>query len=241
MVAYAGSTWDWHKLHYDTDYLAAKRVPAPVVDGQVFGALLAEQLLDWLGPARRCCAPWPSASRPSCSPARPSAASATVTAVEPDADGGRRPRDGRVDASRCSATRGRAAVRPRRARRWSCRDERASGRARRARPSATSASPGAAARACRRRPSPARWPTPGSPSATSTGWRRTTSARFSANELADHLGLRPSWIDSSFVGGSASRCTSRGRPRRSRRARRRSSWCRTPATSAPRGRARSAG
>jgi acyl dehydratase len=50
MIAYAGSTWDWHKLHYDAEYLAAKRVPAPVVDGQVFGALLAEQLQDWGGP-----------------------------------------------------------------------------------------------------------------------------------------------------------------------------------------------
>ena len=50
MVAYAGSTWDWHRLHYDPAYLAEKRLPAPVVDGQVFGALLAEQLLDWLGP-----------------------------------------------------------------------------------------------------------------------------------------------------------------------------------------------
>lgn len=50
MVAYAGSTWDWHKLHYDHDYLAAKQVPAPVVDGQMLGALLAEQVLDWLGP-----------------------------------------------------------------------------------------------------------------------------------------------------------------------------------------------
>jgi acyl dehydratase len=50
MIAYAGSTWDWHKLHYDAEYLAAKRVPAPVVDGQVFGALLAEQVQDWAGP-----------------------------------------------------------------------------------------------------------------------------------------------------------------------------------------------
>ena len=50
MIAYAGATWDWHKLHYDADYLAAKQVPAPVVDGQVFGALLAEALQDWLGP-----------------------------------------------------------------------------------------------------------------------------------------------------------------------------------------------
>ncbi|GLX00962.1 MaoC/PaaZ C-terminal domain-containing protein [Microtetraspora sp. NBRC 16547] len=50
MVAYAGATWDWHRLHYDADYLAKRRLPAPVVDGQVFGALLAEQLQDWLGP-----------------------------------------------------------------------------------------------------------------------------------------------------------------------------------------------
>jgi acyl dehydratase len=53
MVAYAGATWDWHKLHYDPEYLAAKKVPAPVVDGQVFGAYLAEQLQDWLGPNAR--------------------------------------------------------------------------------------------------------------------------------------------------------------------------------------------
>jgi acyl dehydratase len=50
MVAYAGATWDWHRLHYDPAYLAEKQVPKPVVDGQVFGALLAEAVLDWLGP-----------------------------------------------------------------------------------------------------------------------------------------------------------------------------------------------
>jgi acyl dehydratase len=49
MVAYAGATWDWHKLHYDPEYVAAKRLPGPIVDGQVFGALLVEQLQDWLG------------------------------------------------------------------------------------------------------------------------------------------------------------------------------------------------
>jgi acyl dehydratase len=53
MIAYAGATWDWHRLHYDPEYLASKRVPAPVVDGQVFGALLAEQIQDWLGPSAR--------------------------------------------------------------------------------------------------------------------------------------------------------------------------------------------
>lgn len=51
MVAYAGATWDWHKLHYDTAYAREKQLPGPIVDGQVFGALLVEQLQDWLGPA----------------------------------------------------------------------------------------------------------------------------------------------------------------------------------------------
>ena len=50
MVAYAGATWDWHKLHYDPAYAASKELPGPIVDGQVFGALLVEQLQDWLGP-----------------------------------------------------------------------------------------------------------------------------------------------------------------------------------------------
>ncbi|MBW9216126.1 hypothetical protein KV102_14900 [Mumia sp. zg.B53] len=50
MVAYAGATWDWHQLHYDPAYVAEKRLPGPVVDGQVFGALLVEMLQDWLGP-----------------------------------------------------------------------------------------------------------------------------------------------------------------------------------------------
>ena len=50
MVAYAGATWDWYQSHYDPDYVAAKKLPGPVVDGQVFGALLVEMLQDWLGP-----------------------------------------------------------------------------------------------------------------------------------------------------------------------------------------------
>lgn len=50
MVAYAGATWDWHKLHYDMEYVAEKKLPGPIVDGQVYGALLVEMLQDWLGP-----------------------------------------------------------------------------------------------------------------------------------------------------------------------------------------------
>lgn len=50
MIAYAGATWDWHRLHYDSAFAAAMKLPAPVVDGQVFGALLVEMIQDWLGP-----------------------------------------------------------------------------------------------------------------------------------------------------------------------------------------------
>lgn len=53
MIAYAGATWDWHRLHYDAAYLAEKRLAAPVVDGQVLGALLAAQAQDWAGPGWR--------------------------------------------------------------------------------------------------------------------------------------------------------------------------------------------
>jgi acyl dehydratase len=50
MVAYAGATWDWHRLHYDSAWLAERGIERPVVDGQLFGALLAEMVLDWAGP-----------------------------------------------------------------------------------------------------------------------------------------------------------------------------------------------
>ena len=53
MVAYAGATWDWHRLHYDAAYVAERGLPGPVVDGQVFGALLARQLRAGLGPGAR--------------------------------------------------------------------------------------------------------------------------------------------------------------------------------------------
>ena len=50
MIAYAGATWDWHRLHYDPGYAAARNLRGPIADGQMFGAFLAEALLDWLGP-----------------------------------------------------------------------------------------------------------------------------------------------------------------------------------------------
>jgi acyl dehydratase len=49
MIAYAGATWDWHRLHYDQEFLASKGLKAPVVDGQVFGAYVVQAIQDWLG------------------------------------------------------------------------------------------------------------------------------------------------------------------------------------------------
>jgi len=49
MIAYAGATWDWHRLHYDQEYLASKGLKAPLVDGQVFGAYVVQAIQDWLG------------------------------------------------------------------------------------------------------------------------------------------------------------------------------------------------
>jgi acyl dehydratase len=53
MVAYAGATWDWHRMHYDRAFVEDAGFGAPVVDGQVLGALLAEVLQDGLGPRAR--------------------------------------------------------------------------------------------------------------------------------------------------------------------------------------------
>ena len=50
MIAYAGATWDWARLHYDPAYVAERRLPGPVIDGQMLGALLSETLIEWLGP-----------------------------------------------------------------------------------------------------------------------------------------------------------------------------------------------
>lgn len=50
LVAYAGATWDWHRLHHDAAYLAERGLTAPVVDGQMLGALLAEHVQDAFGP-----------------------------------------------------------------------------------------------------------------------------------------------------------------------------------------------
>jgi acyl dehydratase len=50
LVAYGAATWDWHPLHYDSARSSKVGGGAPIVDGQMFGALLANQVIGWLGP-----------------------------------------------------------------------------------------------------------------------------------------------------------------------------------------------
>jgi acyl dehydratase len=47
LVGYAAATWDWYRVHYDPGAVAAARLPRPLVDGQMLGALLAEHALSW--------------------------------------------------------------------------------------------------------------------------------------------------------------------------------------------------
>lgn len=53
LVAYGAATWDWHRLHYDPSVGEAAGLGGPVVDGQLWGALMAKQVVDWAGPAAR--------------------------------------------------------------------------------------------------------------------------------------------------------------------------------------------
>lgn len=53
LVAYGAATWDWHRLHYDDAYATARGMDGPVVDGQMMGALLAEQVTRAFGATPR--------------------------------------------------------------------------------------------------------------------------------------------------------------------------------------------
>jgi acyl dehydratase len=50
LVAYGAATWDFHRVHYDTAFAAEAGFGAPIMDGQMVGALLARQLMQWGGP-----------------------------------------------------------------------------------------------------------------------------------------------------------------------------------------------
>src|SRR5947207_11609140 len=50
MVMYAAATWDFHRCHYDESYAKAAGFARAFVDGQMLGAILAKQVMDWAGP-----------------------------------------------------------------------------------------------------------------------------------------------------------------------------------------------
>lgn len=53
LVAYGAATWDFHRLHYDADYAASHGLRAPIMDGQMCGALLARLVMRWAGQGAR--------------------------------------------------------------------------------------------------------------------------------------------------------------------------------------------
>lgn len=50
MVRYAAATWDFHRYHYDEAFARAMGMPAPFIDGQMYGAIIAAQISAWAGP-----------------------------------------------------------------------------------------------------------------------------------------------------------------------------------------------
>lgn len=50
LFAYGAATWDWHRMHYDVDLARSKGFAAPVIDGQMYGAVFARVAMRWAGP-----------------------------------------------------------------------------------------------------------------------------------------------------------------------------------------------
>ncbi len=50
LVLYGAATWDWHRLHYDQAFASEMGLDAPIIDGQIYGALFAKQAMDEFGP-----------------------------------------------------------------------------------------------------------------------------------------------------------------------------------------------
>ncbi|HJV11958.1 MAG TPA: MaoC/PaaZ C-terminal domain-containing protein [Burkholderiales bacterium] len=50
LFAYGAATWDWHRMHYDVEFARSKGLAAPVIDGQMYGALFARVAMGWAGP-----------------------------------------------------------------------------------------------------------------------------------------------------------------------------------------------
>ena len=50
LFAYGAATWDWHRMHYDAELARSKGFAAPVIDGQMYGAIFACVAMRWAGP-----------------------------------------------------------------------------------------------------------------------------------------------------------------------------------------------
>lgn len=50
LFAYGAATWDWHRMHYDAELARSKGFAAPVIDGQMYGAVFARVAMRWAGP-----------------------------------------------------------------------------------------------------------------------------------------------------------------------------------------------
>ena len=48
-VMYAAATWDFHRHHYDKGFTDSKGYPGTFIDGQMFGAFLAQLVTQWAG------------------------------------------------------------------------------------------------------------------------------------------------------------------------------------------------
>lgn len=53
LMAYGAATWDWHRVHYDSDLARERGFSGPIADGQMFGALIARQIRNWAGPSAK--------------------------------------------------------------------------------------------------------------------------------------------------------------------------------------------
>ena len=49
LVMYQGATWDFHRYHYDLEFVQGKGFDKPFLDGQMLGAYLGQLLTDWMG------------------------------------------------------------------------------------------------------------------------------------------------------------------------------------------------
>jgi acyl dehydratase len=50
LFGYGAATWDWHRMHWDAQLARSRGLAAPIIDGQMYGAVFARAALAWAGP-----------------------------------------------------------------------------------------------------------------------------------------------------------------------------------------------